>query len=127
MICPSRLPIPKHAIRTMPTILEFDILLYWMVHPIFMTMRIVYLSIQSTDVRAMHTAADQLRDERNLPVDFYALNFEQAEDDVLAYQELVRRTAVADFVYLRCMADVDRFSRFDRYAETLRKCPGLVM
>lgn len=89
-------------------------------------MHIVYLSIQSTDARAMQAAADRLRQERSLPVDLYAVNYEQADDDVLVYQELSRRTAAADFVYIRCMADTDRFDRFDKYSLVLQQCAGLV-
>ncbi len=91
-----------------------------------MTLKAVYLSVQSTDAAVMQEPTARLGRETGLAVELYTVNYEQAEDDILVFQELVRRTAAADFVYIRCMSEPERFTRWERYEKTLKNCPGLV-
>ncbi|TQS81828.1 MAG: cobalamin biosynthesis protein CobN [Methanomethylophilus alvi] len=91
-----------------------------------MKMRIVVLSLQTADAKVLASPAEKLR-ELGIEPDVYAINAEEADDDVLAYKELEDRTEQADFVYFRCMSDTCRFKRFDRYRKALEKCPGWVL
>ena len=89
-------------------------------------MRIVFLSTQSTDARYMAEPAERLRDVGVEP-EVYAINSDDADDDVLTYQELVRHTRQADFVFMRCMSDTNRFKRFEKYESVLREAKGYVL
>lgn len=91
-----------------------------------MQMRIVILSLQTADAVTMAEPVQKLADLGIVP-DVYAINSDDADDDVLVYQELVRRTQAADLVYVRCMSDTDRFKRYDRYEKVLEKCKGYVL
>lgn len=88
--------------------------------------KIVVLSSQSADACRIAGSADRLK-ELGVELDAYAINADDADDDILVYQELVRRTKQADYVYFRCMSDVNRFKRFERYEQVLRECKGLVL
>lgn len=90
-----------------------------------MPMRIVYVAIQSADPSTMAEPLERLR-AAGIETEFYGINSDDADDDVLVYQELARRTEAADFVFVRCMADTSRFHRFDGYEEALRGCRGYV-
>ncbi len=89
-------------------------------------MRIVFLSTQSTDAKYMAEPASRLR-ELGIEPEIYALNSEDADDDVLVYQELVRQTRQADFFFMRCMSDTHRFKRFDRFEQVLKESKGYVL
>ena len=88
-------------------------------------MRIVFLSTQSTDARYMAKPAERLVDLGIEPV-VYALNSDDADDDVLEYQELVRQTKQADFFFMRCMSDTNRFKRFAKLEPILKESKGYV-
>ncbi len=91
-----------------------------------MKMHIVILSLQTADAVTMAEPAERLKD-LGIEPDVYAINSDDADDDVLVYQELVRRTHAADLVYMRCMSDTGRFKRYDRYEKVLEKCRGYVL
>ena len=91
-----------------------------------MQMRIVILSLQTADAKTMAGPAEKLR-ELGIEPDVYAINSDDADDDILVYQELVRRTRLADLVYLRCMSDTNRFKRYDKYEKVLEECKGYVL
>ena len=90
-----------------------------------MKMRIVALSIQTADAAVLQAPARRLS-EVGVDADLYAVNADDVNDDVLVYQELVRRTKEADFVFVRCMSDTVRCTRFERYEEVLKSCKALV-
>lgn len=89
-------------------------------------MRIVYVSIQSSDARNMERPISELCAERGVDYDIYCVNGNEVDDDPLVYHELVRRSKVADLIILRCMADPARMKRFSSYENVLRDCPGYV-
>ena len=88
--------------------------------------RTVVVSIQSADAVRIAAPAEKLK---ALGVDIvtYAINSDDADDDVLVYQDLVRETKQADFVFIRCMSDLFRFKRFDKYEPILRECKAHVL
>lgn len=88
-------------------------------------MRIVIISLQSADASVMAEPAEELR-KYGIEPEIYAINSDDADDDVLVYQELARRTRAADLVYLRCMSDTARFKRYGRYEKVLEECKGYV-
>ncbi len=90
-------------------------------------MKIVNLSIQTTDAKVMIAPADDLRIKEGYDIDLYCVNEFEADEDVLIYQELVRRTEKADLTIIRCMSDPTRFKRFEKYEEVLKKCSGYVL
>lgn len=89
-------------------------------------MKIVFLSTQTTDAKFMSEPAERLRD-LGIEPETFALNTEDADDDVLVYQELVRHTRQADFVFMRCMSDTNRFKRFQKYETVLREIDGYAL
>ena len=89
-------------------------------------MRIVFVSTQSTDAKFMAMPAEKLRDIGIEP-DVYALNSEDADDDILEYQELIRHVKQADFVFMRFMSDTNRFKRFERLEPVLKESKGYVL
>ena len=88
--------------------------------------RIVFLSTQTTDAKFMSDPAERLRDVGVIP-EIFALNTEDADDDVLVYQELLRHVRQADFVFMRCMSDTHRFKRFDKFETVLQEINGYVL
>ena len=89
-------------------------------------MRIVFLSTQTADAKFMSDPAERLRDVGVIP-EVFALNTEDADDDVLVYQELLRHVRQADFVFMRCMSDTHRFKRFDKFETVLKEIRGRVL
>ena len=89
-------------------------------------MRIVVISIQGADALTLANPAQRLKD-LGIDVSSYAINSDDADDDVLVYQDLIRHTKQADFVFIRCMSDLNRFKRFDRYEQVLRECKAYVL
>lgn len=90
-------------------------------------LRVVYISIQSSDSSTFRTGADLYEERTGNPVDLFHVNGEAVDDDPLVYHELVLRSKEADLIIIRCMADPTRMKRFERYEEVLRECKGYVM
>ena len=88
-------------------------------------MKIVVLSINTSDSQVMAEPARRLQ-ELGISVDIHAWNHEEIDDDPLQLQELIRQTQDADFTYIRCMSDVYRFKKFERYEKCFPKCRGFV-
>ncbi len=91
-----------------------------------MNLKVVSLSIQSSDAKSMMGPSDRLKKDIGLDVDLLCVNHEDADDDASIYSELEEHTRNADFVFIRCMADIFRFKRFEIYEKALRKCKGYV-
>lgn len=91
-----------------------------------MQFRAVVVSVQSADAITMAEPAERLK-ELGIDVSTFAINSDDADDDILVYQELVRFTKQADFIFIRCMSDINRFKRSDRYMEVLRECNAMVL
>ena len=96
----------------------------WIICPI-VEFRTVVISVQSADAQTIAEPARRLN-EFGVDTISYARNSEDIDDDVLEYQELVRQTKQADFVFIRCMSNTDRFKRYDKYSQILGECKGLV-
>ncbi len=90
-------------------------------------MKIVYVSIQSTDASSMRAPLEKLASETGWRIDLYCANASDIDSDPLIYHELCLRSKEADLVLIRCMADPTRMSRFQQYEKVLRECPGYVM
>ena len=91
-------------------------------------MRIIYISVQSSDSGTLETPAREICSEKGWELDLFHANSDAIDDDPLLYSELVRRTKVADLVLIRCMSDPMRMKRFEKYErDVLRECPGYVM
>ena len=91
-------------------------------------MKVVYVSIQSSDAKTLEAPAREICSEKGWDLDLYCANAEDIDEDPLTYSELVRRTKVADLVLIRCMSDPTRMKRFEKYEkDALSECPGYVM
>ncbi|NCA73753.1 MAG: cobaltochelatase subunit CobN [Gammaproteobacteria bacterium] len=90
-------------------------------------MKVVYISVQSSDAHNMVGAVREISLEKKWDVELYCVNGEDADDDPMIYQELVRKSKVADLVLMRCMAEPSRMKRFARLESVLAGCPGYVM
>ncbi|MDD7423711.1 MAG: cobaltochelatase subunit CobN [Candidatus Methanomethylophilaceae archaeon] len=90
-------------------------------------MRIVYISVQSTDARNMEPAVQAIAEENGWEIDMFCVNANDVDEDPILYHELVARTRIADLVLMRCMTEPGRMKRFVRYEQVLRDCPGFVV
>jgi len=91
------------------------------------SLKVVYISIQSSDSSTFKTGVDLYQERTGNSVDLFHVNGEAVDDDPLVYHDLVLRSKEADLIIIRCMADPTRMKRFDRYEEVLRECKGYVM
>ena len=90
-------------------------------------MRIVYISVQSTDARNMEPAVQAIAEENGWEIDMFCVNANDVDEDPILYHELVARTKIADLVLMRCMTEPGRMKRFVKYEQVLRDCPGFVV
>ncbi len=90
-------------------------------------MKIVNISVNSTDPKMIIPPARELEDEFGLEIELFCWDSSELDDDLLKYQELVRVTKDADLILIRCMADPTRFNRFDKYENLLKEAKGLVL
>ena len=86
--------------------------------------RMVFISIIENDPDQLQKVLEGLGAEFGVDVDFYGIYSEDADEDLLVYHELVQRTKQADFVYVRCMGDINRFKRWEKYEPILRDIKG---
>ena len=86
--------------------------------------RMVYVSITENEPDQIKRVAEGLGEEFGLEVDFYGIYGEDADDDPLVFHELVERSKRADFVYVRCMGDINRFRKWERYEAVLKDIRG---
>lgn len=91
-----------------------------------MKIKVVSVSVQSSDARSLTEPLKKMGKELDLEYDIYCVNCEDADEDLLIYQELERKTRDADFVFIRCMADVSRFNKYEKYEKALKECNGFV-
>ncbi len=91
------------------------------------TMKIVNLSIQTTDSKTMIEPAEAVASEFGFSLELHCYNEYDADEDVLLYNELVKNTNDADLVLVRCMSDPNRFKKFERYEKVLRECSAYVL
>ena len=90
-------------------------------------MKIVNLSIQTTDSKTMIEPAEAVASEFGFSLELHCYNEYDADEDVLLYNELVKNTNDADLVLVRCMSDPNRFKKFERYEKVLRECSAYVL
>ncbi len=91
-----------------------------------MSMRIVYVSIQSTESTTFRKPVEDVCREMGWDLDLFCANNGDIDDDPLTYHELVRRSQVADLVLVRVMSDPTRMMRFEQWEKVLADCPGYV-
>lgn len=89
-------------------------------------MKIVNISVNSTDPKTMIQPAKELSDEHGLDIELHCWDSFELDDDLLKYQELLRVTKDADLVIMRCMTDPTKFNRFEKYESVLKEAKGLV-
>ena len=90
-------------------------------------LRLIYISIQSSDSSTMKVATDAYSEANGVEIDLLHLNGEQIDEDPMVYHDLVLKSKAADMIIMRCMADPTRLKRYDKYEQVLRECPGYVM
>ena len=89
-------------------------------------MRILYLTINSSDPRTMRDPLLSMGEKEGIEVivDCFAAN--ECDDDPLRYRDLVNASRSADLILIRCMTDPTSFKRFDSYERILREVNGYV-
>jgi len=85
----------------------------------------VFVSILENEPDQLRSTAEDIGRQLGVDVDFYGIYADDADEDVLIYHELVQRTQQADFVYLRCMGDINRFRNWHRFEKVLGEIRGL--
>lgn len=90
-------------------------------------LKIVYVTIQSTDASSMREPVEAVCMEMGWDLELFCANDTEVDADPLTYHELVRRAKVADLVLIRCMSDPTRMKRFHDLEAVLRGCDGFVM
>lgn len=91
-----------------------------------MSIRIVSMTVGTSDPSAMEGPARRVSEETGIPVSVRCFEHKSAGSDPLVFDELCKCSADADLVLVRCVTDPDRFSRMDRFCEVLRSARGLV-
>ena len=86
--------------------------------------RMVFVSILENEPDQLRKLANELGEEMGIEVDFYGIYGDDADEDLLVYHELVRRTKEADYIYVRCMGDINRFHNWERYEAVLKEVRG---
>ncbi len=86
--------------------------------------RMVFVSIFENEPTQLKAIAEDLGKEYDIDVDFYGIYGEDADEDPLVYHELVQRTKQADFIYFRCMGDIFKFKRWEKYEAVLKEVKG---
>ena len=86
--------------------------------------RMVFVSILENEPDQLRKLANELGEEMGIEVDFYGIYGDDADEDLLVYHELVRRTKEADYIYVRCMGDINRFHNWERYEAVLKEVKG---
>ena len=89
-------------------------------------MRLVYLSVQSSDARSIEVAVNAFKAETGCEIDLFYANADAIDEDTLLYHELVERTKEADLILMRCMTEPARMKRFVKYEPILREVSGYV-
>ena len=84
-------------------------------------MKVIYVSIESSDAHNMETPVREISMEKKWDVELFCINGECVDSDPLAYQDLVRKSKVADLILLRCMADPSRMKRFSEFENVLKE------
>ena len=89
-------------------------------------MRILNLSINSSDPRSMEAPLLSFADKEGIPITIDCFTANECDDDPLRYRDLVESTKLADLIIIRCMTDPTRFKRFDMYESVLKGVDGYV-
>ena len=89
-------------------------------------MRIVNLSVNSADPRAMCDPLLSMAEKEGIEITIDCFTANECEDDPLRYRDLVNASRSADLIIIRCMTDPTRFKRFDTYEQVLREVDGYV-
>lgn len=89
-------------------------------------MKVIYVGIQSVSSESLGIVFREQAAEDGIVLDYHGYDYTDLNDDVLLFHDLDARTAEADFVLISCMADPDKFFRFKRYLETLKKTEAVV-
>ncbi|WP_400204480.1 cobaltochelatase subunit CobN [Candidatus Methanomassiliicoccus intestinalis] len=88
-------------------------------------MKLIHISVQSSDARVMEKAAKTLRDQ-GINVECFCENCDVIDDNPEVYHRLVKETADADMVFIRCMGDIFKFKKFEKYEKVLKDHSGYV-
>ena len=90
-------------------------------------MRIVNVSVNSSDPRVMIDPVRSVAEKEGIDVTVDCYNAYDCDDDPLKYRDLVESTKDADLVIIRCMTDPTRFGRFETYESVLKESDGYVL
>ena len=90
-------------------------------------MRIVNVSVNSSDPRVMIDPVRSVAEKEGIDVTVDCYNAYDCDDDPLKYRGLVESTKDADLVIIRCMTDPTRFGRFETYESVLKESDGYVL
>ncbi|MDR1690967.1 MAG: cobaltochelatase subunit CobN, partial [Candidatus Methanoplasma sp.] len=88
-------------------------------------MKIINISVNSTDPKTMIVPAKDVAEEFGLDIDLLCWDSTELDEDVLKYQDLVKATKGADLIIMRCMTDPTRMNRFEKYEAVLKEAEGL--
>jgi cobaltochelatase CobN len=86
--------------------------------------KMVFVSVLENEPDQLRRILEDLGQEMGVQVEFYGIFGEEADEDVLIYHDLVQHTKQADFIYFRCMGDINRFHSWEKYEKVLETVPG---
>ena len=82
-------------------------------------MRTIYIGIQSISSEHIRSLFQEYCRDNDVELDFHGYDYQTLNDDPLLYHDLKMRSKDADFILVSCMADPDRFNRFQEYIASL--------
>mgnify|MGYP006988988208 CR=1 FL=1 len=89
-------------------------------------MKAVFLAIQSSNPQSMVESAKAVSESIGCDVWVNVYEYSALNEDPLLYDDLLRRSKEADFIYIRVMSDPTRFKRFNDYVSIVKNTSALI-
>ncbi len=89
-------------------------------------LKITNISIQAEGAERLVKAADELRGT-GIETEIVSADYRELERDAVRFDDILHDIADSDLVLIRCMAEPDRFKRYDVLEGKLKDCKGYVL
>ena len=88
---------------------------------------LVFVSILENDPSQIGEVCSELSRKYGVELEYYGIDGDSVDSDVLKYHELVKRTKAADAVFIKCAIGLDRFKSWDKYSADLSESEAVIL